>query len=477
MIRSHLLRTLYSEHSPFKDFPLVVCGHSLGAGVASLLSIMLHPSFPSLKAFGYCPPGAVVDDGMATYCEGFITCIARQDDLIPRISHLTLETLREEFLNVLLRMKVPKIKVFFDIRKPCPDNTAAIRNAKVLSSMDDISHDNEFYEQLEAFRAERAENNQRSGSSDNSLWIAGKILHLVDIKGDNSDYKAYVPYWASRKRDLNQIIISKRMVTDHSMMELVDILRDIHAHLNENGGVGNSISAICNSINIGEIELGKIEQDEDSDVRLFMCFSNPDGKFPIFLSSIALIALILSGLSMTMCEFFWRESEIKLDGLEILELPITIGLFSYTLLECEDGKCDGEDDKVIPSDICVPYPDNDFEVQMEEARAFAFLAMVFGSLSLLMLCVSTCWSFRRWAWIMVIFMLLLATLFQGLVFLLNQSGLCVTVEDGNVTLESKCHIDKGAIQAIAACCIYFVTAIGSMHVARMKVERPSTPLS
>ena len=80
-VRAHVLKILYSEESPFRDYPLVLCGHSLGAGVASILSIMLRPSFPSLKCFAYCPPGAVVDDGMAKKCEQFIFSFVRQDDL------------------------------------------------------------------------------------------------------------------------------------------------------------------------------------------------------------------------------------------------------------------------------------------------------------------------------------------------------------------------------------------------------------
>lgn len=80
-IRSRVLKTLYSDQSPFKDYPLVLCGHSLGAGCASILSIMLRPAFPSLKCFGYCPPGAVCSNDMAQFCEEFITCFVRHDDL------------------------------------------------------------------------------------------------------------------------------------------------------------------------------------------------------------------------------------------------------------------------------------------------------------------------------------------------------------------------------------------------------------
>ena len=51
--RTRVLKTLYSEQSPFQDYSLVLCGHSLGAGCASILSLMLRPSFPTLKCFAF----------------------------------------------------------------------------------------------------------------------------------------------------------------------------------------------------------------------------------------------------------------------------------------------------------------------------------------------------------------------------------------------------------------------------------------
>ena len=79
--RAKVLSSLYSDQSPFQSFLLVICGHSLGAGLACLLAIMLRPIYPSLKCFAFCPPGACVDVVMAKFCERFVTCFVRQDDL------------------------------------------------------------------------------------------------------------------------------------------------------------------------------------------------------------------------------------------------------------------------------------------------------------------------------------------------------------------------------------------------------------
>lgn len=54
--RSRVLKQLYSENSAYRDYDLIVVGHSLGGGCAQVLSLMLRPSFPSLRCYAYEPP-------------------------------------------------------------------------------------------------------------------------------------------------------------------------------------------------------------------------------------------------------------------------------------------------------------------------------------------------------------------------------------------------------------------------------------
>eukprot|EP00951_Prasinocladus_malaysianus_P009812 scaffold71550_cov42-Prasinocladus_malaysianus.AAC.1 len=46
----------FIEHKRMK---LVVTGHSMGAGVASVVGLKLEQGFPNLEAFCYCPPGEI----------------------------------------------------------------------------------------------------------------------------------------------------------------------------------------------------------------------------------------------------------------------------------------------------------------------------------------------------------------------------------------------------------------------------------
>lgn len=51
------------NHNPERNtasFGLVIVGHSLGAGTAAILSILLKPAYPSLLCYSYSPPGGLL---------------------------------------------------------------------------------------------------------------------------------------------------------------------------------------------------------------------------------------------------------------------------------------------------------------------------------------------------------------------------------------------------------------------------------
>lgn len=46
-----------------QEYKLVITGHSLGAGTAALLAIMLRNSFPTLQCYAFSPPGGLLRYG------------------------------------------------------------------------------------------------------------------------------------------------------------------------------------------------------------------------------------------------------------------------------------------------------------------------------------------------------------------------------------------------------------------------------
>ncbi|GLD96399.1 hypothetical protein PINS_up005082 [Pythium insidiosum] len=72
------LRRLHKE-----GYQMVFAGHSLGAGCAALLSVMLQKEFEELKCYAYAVP-ACVNLHVAESCVDFVHSIVLRDDFVPR---------------------------------------------------------------------------------------------------------------------------------------------------------------------------------------------------------------------------------------------------------------------------------------------------------------------------------------------------------------------------------------------------------
>ncbi|KAK6745436.1 hypothetical protein RB195_011892 [Necator americanus] len=75
-------------------YQLVVCGHSLGAGVASLLTLLLKQEHPDVRCFAFAPPGCVISENGLHEMEQHVMGIVAGDDVVSRISFHALHRLR-----------------------------------------------------------------------------------------------------------------------------------------------------------------------------------------------------------------------------------------------------------------------------------------------------------------------------------------------------------------------------------------------
>lgn len=78
-----------------KEWKIVVCGHSMGAGVGAILAVMLKKEFPSTKAFLYAPP-MMFDPQTALWTKSFMTTAVYSDDIVPRLSIANVTRLRDD---------------------------------------------------------------------------------------------------------------------------------------------------------------------------------------------------------------------------------------------------------------------------------------------------------------------------------------------------------------------------------------------
>lgn len=90
-------------------YDLVVTGHSLGAGAAVLLSLLLKTKYPQLRCYAFSPPGGLLSLAAARYTESYCMTVIVGDDLVPRLSLGNIETLKRQLTAELTACKHPKV--------------------------------------------------------------------------------------------------------------------------------------------------------------------------------------------------------------------------------------------------------------------------------------------------------------------------------------------------------------------------------
>jgi len=196
----------------------VIVGHSLGASLAVLLSLLLRDKYPNLKCIGYGMPGSVVDRVTAKKCDAFVTAVSLGHDLVTRLNVKNLASLREKVLDNLCRAKVNKTMIMQTLFKD-------------YEKEDFMYNENEMPERVLscAFRT-NVENYKQSvlvtqkAKVEVDLVIPGKIIQLIrKEKGKGSCCscacsclcsKEFVPHFAARSA-FEEIIVSPTMLTDH----------------------------------------------------------------------------------------------------------------------------------------------------------------------------------------------------------------------------------------------------------------------
>ena len=88
-------------------------GHSLGAGVAALLSLKMHVRASGLKCWAFCPPGGLLSQHLSHAAEDYCTSVIVNKDMVPRLSLKTVYRLfeGESYLRNLWLLKGSKARV------------------------------------------------------------------------------------------------------------------------------------------------------------------------------------------------------------------------------------------------------------------------------------------------------------------------------------------------------------------------------
>jgi len=86
-------------------YELLVTGHSLGGGLATVVSLLLKAKYPELVCFAYSPPGGMLTLPLALQTRSYIFSLVVGDDMVSRLGLRSIFALREAMFDMVPKMK------------------------------------------------------------------------------------------------------------------------------------------------------------------------------------------------------------------------------------------------------------------------------------------------------------------------------------------------------------------------------------
>lgn len=222
-------------------YNLIVCGHSLGAGCAFLMSIYLRKYFSRLQCWAFSPPGGLATSALCAEACEWCTSVVCGREMIPRLTLLTFERLRDDIVYSAVRSKKPKLSLFLGwlVRRRWEERD-------VLYAVEDIPHEPKtwlytYLESLEESKARReyVETAGQFGPPGRVLYL--KYLGKEAVPGESRSWmsfagwgkgpsgpaiRRYDPIWINGAQLVESgLLVSSRMMADHMPDYSLAVLR------------------------------------------------------------------------------------------------------------------------------------------------------------------------------------------------------------------------------------------------------------
>lgn len=209
----------------YPEYGLVLTGHSLGAGVASLLALKIKPKYPELKVYAFATPAGLLSREAARITESFIFTVGVGDDFIMRLGVDSIENLRTGIIQTLHASRIPKYRILLngfgyalfgvpngDLESVWRDETGSGKSPLLPRSIPTVAASTEAALLSRDICVRRF--------SKTRLFTAGRILHIVARKKTKAERKAgtggptYEMRWATAE-DFMELKVMPRMLLDH----------------------------------------------------------------------------------------------------------------------------------------------------------------------------------------------------------------------------------------------------------------------
>ncbi|XP_042636969.1 diacylglycerol lipase-beta [Orycteropus afer afer] len=205
------------------EYRLVLVGHSLGAGAAALLALMLRGAYPHVRCYAFSPPRGLLSKSLHEYSKNFIVSLVLGKDVIPRLSVTNLEDLKNRILRVIAHCNKPKYKIllhgcWYELFGGDPDSFPTELDGgeqgdltrPLLGQQSLLAHWSPAYSCSD-------ESPLHSPSKYPPLYPPGRIIHLEE-EGPSGRFccsaSHYTAKW-SHESEFSRILIGPKMLTDH----------------------------------------------------------------------------------------------------------------------------------------------------------------------------------------------------------------------------------------------------------------------
>ncbi|CAF1381068.1 unnamed protein product [Adineta ricciae] len=208
-IRDEICQRLIDIFAKYPDYSLILCGYSLGAGVACILSILLKSSYPHLKCYGIAMPGSVLSENLILSTRDFIYSYVVDVDMIARASLRSLEQLRDRILIALNKCDRNKFRVLTTTLVE-----TLTKRRQVFHSISNVSDRTNLSLNTNSTISQLVSTDQSGERVD--LLLPGTIIHLystdrVGLFTRKASYRACLSHY----NNFNHLIVHPRMWFDH----------------------------------------------------------------------------------------------------------------------------------------------------------------------------------------------------------------------------------------------------------------------